>query len=68
MRQFEQGQWGHFVVKVRREGPEAVWEIEDLGSGERACLPSPAEMVEFIQTHLQPRPDQQPRERKNRTL
>jgi len=54
VRQIEQEEWGHFIVRVRRTPEGTVWEIEALGSGVTAAFASPQEIVKFIRANLSP--------------
>jgi hypothetical protein len=55
VRQAEQEEWGHFIVRVRRTPGGTVWEIEALGSGMTAVFASPQEIVTFIRANLSPK-------------
>ena len=54
VKQGEQVEWGHFIVRVRRTSEGTMWEIEALGSGVTAAFASPQEIVTFIRANLNP--------------
>ena len=56
VKQVEQEEWGHFIVRVRRTPEGTVWEIEALGTGMTAAFASPQEIVTFIRANLSSNP------------